>query len=687
MAFLYPNFFWALALLAIPILIHLFNFRRYKRILFTNVRFLKEVNEETQSQQKLKHLLVLASRLLALAFLVLAFTQPYFPGAQKAQTGVSSVVGFYLDNSFSMNANAEDGILLEVGKNKIREALKAYKSNDRFFLITNNSLTGSSHLLTKEEVGQRLDEVDFAPSQLTSGQIIQRASAYFAKASQNQKELFLVSDMQSSMLKFSEGQTTDTSFSLYTLPLQTVSLSNLAVDSVWLGTPFVAPGEPTSVNITVVNYGTEKASAVSVSLFLDGVQKAAGVVDVDGGTRKTLVLDLVVNQTGWHQGEVKIQDDPIVFDDQYYFAFPVKKEINITGIYSDRPNGFVSRVFATDPYYKYTPQAVNQVDYTSLKNYDFIVLDGLENISSGLAGELKSALSKGSGVLFIPPAGKEATSMEWTNWMKSFGIGAVTLSSKGSYKVNSLLTRDELFSNVFEKIPRNMDLPGASQYYRFEGDGQARFLLTFAGGDPLLSVKEVGLGKLYISSVPLNDEWTNFHRHALFVPMIMRMSFYHIQEFPLSADIGQNALIKVSSSLQPKEGGLRLKKDEFEILPEFYVRDNASFISDNRQITEAGIYQLYDGSISQPLAFNYGRTESSQRFADESAIQRHFDGFRLTTLKVDQSPLGETLKKGRLGTPLWKWCIAGVLLFLLIEILLLRLWRNNPVMKATTQNA
>jgi hypothetical protein len=138
MSFLYPTFFWALAAIAIPVVIHLFNFRRYKRIAFTNVRFLKEVSEETQSQQKLKHLLVLISRCLAIIFLVAAFAQPYLPGKQVQNIGASSIVGFYLDNSFSMNAETEAGLTLEVAKNKVREALTAYKENDRFFLVTNN---------------------------------------------------------------------------------------------------------------------------------------------------------------------------------------------------------------------------------------------------------------------------------------------------------------------------------------------------------------------------------------------------------------------------------------------------------------------------------------------------------------------------------------------------------------------
>ncbi|MFI5136035.1 MAG: BatA domain-containing protein, partial [Chitinophagales bacterium] len=65
MSFLYPAFLFALGAIAIPIIIHLFNFRRYKTIYFSNTKFLREVKEKTDSRTQLKHLLVLLCRILA----------------------------------------------------------------------------------------------------------------------------------------------------------------------------------------------------------------------------------------------------------------------------------------------------------------------------------------------------------------------------------------------------------------------------------------------------------------------------------------------------------------------------------------------------------------------------------------------------------------------------------------------
>ncbi|MBK6884084.1 MAG: BatA domain-containing protein [Flavobacteriales bacterium] len=90
MSFLHPAFLWALTALAIPVLIHLFQLRRFKRIDFPNVRFLAEISQQTRARKKVQHWLVLLARLLALACLVLAFAQPYLPsksGASRPDSG------------------------------------------------------------------------------------------------------------------------------------------------------------------------------------------------------------------------------------------------------------------------------------------------------------------------------------------------------------------------------------------------------------------------------------------------------------------------------------------------------------------------------------------------------------------------------------------------------------------------
>jgi hypothetical protein len=68
MQFVYPAFLFALLAVAIPVIIHLFHFRRFRKVYFSDVSFLRQLSDESKKQSRLKHWLVLAARMLAVAF-------------------------------------------------------------------------------------------------------------------------------------------------------------------------------------------------------------------------------------------------------------------------------------------------------------------------------------------------------------------------------------------------------------------------------------------------------------------------------------------------------------------------------------------------------------------------------------------------------------------------------------------
>ena len=137
MQFLQPAMLWALILVVIPIIVHLFNFRKHKSVYFPTVFFLKEIKEETQKQSKIKHWIVLTSRILALTALIFAFAQPIIPGKEQIQG--KKIISIYIDNSFSMESQLEGVSLLEMAKSKAldeKEMLPWLNSCDTCFRDT-----------------------------------------------------------------------------------------------------------------------------------------------------------------------------------------------------------------------------------------------------------------------------------------------------------------------------------------------------------------------------------------------------------------------------------------------------------------------------------------------------------------------------------------------------------------------
>lgn len=148
MKFENPYALWALLLLAIPIIIHLFHFKRFKTLYFSSLIFVKQVEQETKSVKKLKHLLILISRLLAFIALVLAFAKPYFP--LNSKTPLSKLTAIYIDNSFSMTNLGSEGQLFEVAKMQAKKIVNTLGDDEQFYIVSNNQSTEEQRVYSKK---------------------------------------------------------------------------------------------------------------------------------------------------------------------------------------------------------------------------------------------------------------------------------------------------------------------------------------------------------------------------------------------------------------------------------------------------------------------------------------------------------------------------------------------------------
>ena len=139
MHFKQPEILYFLFLLIVPILVHLFQLRRFKKEYFTNVRFLKILSIQTRKSSKIKKWLLLACRLLLLTCIILAFAQPFFES--KDSKNANNEMYIILDNSFSMQAKGKKGELL---KRAIQELLEETPENANFSLLTNAASSSSN---------------------------------------------------------------------------------------------------------------------------------------------------------------------------------------------------------------------------------------------------------------------------------------------------------------------------------------------------------------------------------------------------------------------------------------------------------------------------------------------------------------------------------------------------------------
>ena len=257
MQFLFPAFLFALAALAIPIIIHLFHFRRFRTVYFTNVRFLREVKEENSSRRKIRDLLVLLARCLAVAMLVFAFAQPFLPRNTEGVKKGEQVVSIYLDNSFSMNALSKDLSLLEKAKQKAREIILAYAADDKFQILTSDFEGRHQRLVSKDEALNLVDEIKTTPSVQEFSKVLTRQQQALNSDKAPNKTAFILSDFQKNVTDLPSFK--DTTLDINLVPLTAVQEKNIAIDSAWFESPMQMMGQTNPLVVRVTNYKIGRA--------------------------------------------------------------------------------------------------------------------------------------------------------------------------------------------------------------------------------------------------------------------------------------------------------------------------------------------------------------------------------------------------------------------------------------------
>ncbi|HEV7231762.1 MAG TPA: BatA domain-containing protein [Bacteroidia bacterium] len=695
MRFVNPAFLFALSAISIPILIHLFNFRKFKTVYFTNVRFLREVKEETQSKSQLKHLLVLLCRILAITFLVLAFAQPYIPyHHQKVNTG-SKALSLYIDNSFSMDAENKSGRLLDEAKKDARDIASAYRPTDQFQLLTNDFEGRHQRLVNREEFLELLDEVKLSPAVKNMSQVFSRQADLLNNAGRlsGSKLAFLIGDFQKSISDFDRIKN-DTSVTVHLIPVVPQERKNLYIDSCWFETPVRKLNTPQLLHVRLRNSSAQEYTNIPMKLFINGQQKTPSSFHIAPMGKTDTVIAFTIREPGWQQGRVEITDSPITFDDTYYFSFEASASIPVlcispapkTSVPATANTGRpVAALFGHDSAFRFSEVRENAIDYSAIAKYKLIVLDGLSSVSSGLGLELNRFLQNGGSLLIFPSAHIDAGG--YTDFLSSIHANTFQETDTADTKVDKLNFEHEIYrEGVFEKKngrlqTSNLDLPSVLSHYRMSRSSRSgeEDLMTLRNGDPFLSKYTIGKGSLYICSAALTPEASNFQKHALFVPTLLQIAFFSQQQNRMSYTIGNNEVVELNSTPSGTEHVFHILSGDgkFDIIPEHRIIDSKTNLFIRNQVSTSGNYNLKsDTDLVAGLSFNYNRKESDITTLSPAELTGALEKAGLVNFNViekGQKELSSLLSEMDQGQKLWKICIWLALIFLAAEVALLRL--------------
>ncbi|MCX6250514.1 MAG: BatA domain-containing protein [Bacteroidetes bacterium] len=689
MGFANPLFLIALSALAIPVIIHLFNFRRFKKIYFTNVRFIAEIKQETRKRSQLKHLLILLMRLLAIACLVLAFAQPYLPSPmQYKKYSGKQIVSIYIDNSFSLEALASGGRLLDLAKTKAHEIADAYNPSDLFQLLTNDFEGRHQRFVNREELKTLVDEVQISPALHTIPEVIKKQNSMLEDVNGRNRSAYIISDFQKSTARIGSVKS-DTSVAYFFIPVIAEKVNNLYIDSAWFDSPVQQPNQAVKLKVRIRNCSDESFEKLPLKLLVNNVQKGLASFSVSPRGDAIVVLPFTNNAKGIQYGTLQITDYPVTWDDNFYFSYPVNPAIPVLSINGDKVNVYLDALFRNDTAFTFTNASEKQLDYSSFVHYPLIILNSIDEISSGLGQEITRYIKQGGNVVIFPS--DKINTGNYKTFLSSLTLPWFSGLDTNRQRIGEVNAESRIFNDVFLKdangkvhLPENVDLPMVFRHYPENASIRSgtENLLKLQNGQCFLSVTGIEKGKVYLFSAPLDEKFTSFPKHSLFVPTLYKIALLSQPDIPLYYNIDAgNAINITADSLKGREV-YKISKPgtNFEIIPEMRSVGQEMVMFPHDQIKEAGHYNVSaDHTTLLGLAFNYNRIESDLTCLTPAELEKDLKQTRIryfAVLPAKKVPLTKQIYQMSQGTALWKYFIILTLLFIAGEILLVRLLKE-----------
>ena len=674
MRFLYPNMLWGLLALLIPILIHLFNFRRHKLVYFSNTAVLRSIQQENAKTRKLKYLVTLLLRCLFIAALVLAFAFPYHPEKQLNVNAENNLVGIYIDNSMSMKGQSQRTTMIEDARQSARDLVHKLNPSNRYLLMTNSFEIQNEYPMNQEEMLDQLDRMnpDGAPAPM--GEVIDRFEMLGKQHGFETSTLFVYSDFQSNTFDLSAAKA-DTTMQVVVVPMVPEFTTNLYIDSVWLASPIVQTGLTNDLMVRVVNQGDKEVKGLPVNFTMNGNMAASMTVDLEKNGSAELTMQFVVERNGEQQCSVALIDHPITFDDNYNFVLSVKPSLSVVELGSEMSD--CAMIFEDDEQFKYTLMEPSRFDLATIAQAQLLIVNESAKLNETLQQTLLDAVSEGASLMVFPSIDDPKSN---GYLYRKLGLTLMEADTNAT-AVEDLALHHAFFNDMILDMPQHADLPKVKRHLRLRSNGVPTSLLTLKNGDPLLLSATEGKGQAFVMATGLSPKWSDFADNALFVPTMVKAAFMGGKMGRLSYTIGTDKMLVLNDmNLEGDRQTLFANEDRsFELMPASEVRNGKVYLYLNDNLPAAGFYNLLvNDTLNRVTAWNESRVESKMVFAERDDIEPQFKkaGFNVAAVfDTSDFATAELVEAMAHQSSQWKLFALIALLALLGEILVLRFWK------------
>jgi len=696
MTFLNPAVLFGLLAASIPILIHLLNLRKLKKIEFSTLTFLKELQKNKIRRIKLKQWILLALRVLIILFLVTAFSRPTIKGVALggATSSAKTTAVFLLDDTFSMSVVANKGSFFNQARQAVYELLGKLQEGDEAALILvseqgNKEIKTTNNLI---EFRKLIDNLQLSYSSGDYNSAIIKAAKIIGESKNFNKEIYVLSDFQQGHLRQNDpvtnlSQMLDEKVKIYTINYSGKDVFNLGINNLTVNTQIFEKQKPVNFSAVITNYSKQPVNNAVASLFVDGERAAQQSINIRENESKTVLFETVFKKTGFNDVFVEIEDDDILQDNRRYASVFIPEKIPVAVFTDDNSDAvFIEtalQLSGGEETISITNKNLNQLTSVDLTKFGAVIVIGSENASN--PERLASYVNNGGGLFLFP--GSKSSLNRFQNICNTLGIPAPTaLIGRGNNGQNfssfgNIETDHPLFQNIFEdKEKKKPESPDVYEYFNINTGGKGKNVISLADNSSFLSEYKAGQGKILLCSASPVLSWSSFPLKAVFVPIINKSVYYLSSHEKSTSDYYAGNPIDLNLNKYPlpqikieKTGGL---EDNINIDPK-----NKSTIFTYLNTNSAGNYKFYSGdNLVEDIAVNTNPAESKTEYISNKDFEEYLTkaGFKgkYVSMSSDDNIIN-TVLQARYGSELWKYFLIAALLLAIVEMTIARNTRKE----------
>lgn len=633
-------------------------------MLFPNIQLLKQLQVVSKKSAQLQKKWLLLTRLLFLATLILAFSKPFI-GEESAGKG-DRIQVLYIDNSSSMLARSGQETLLQQAKKKAKSLIKESGKETRFLILQNDKMS-AMRPINGEAALKEIDEITASSNVVEAGRLLNSLQNAQENEKKEQWSVYVFSDFQKSSFYLDKkpNQLEQTEF--YFIPFQIKDLSNLYVDTAWFYNPSLENNQDNQLIVQVKKSGA-KPKPVNLTVNIAGQTRAVAKVEnfKENIWRDTIDVSLT---SGWQQVSLALNDFPLTFDDTFRMALRPISSLSVLVIGTGQPEPHLQAALGS--YQGFHMDWKNVADLSGIRDlnkYSLIIIQNLDFIPPASLELLAKELDNGGTVLLFP--GQQANKESLNTALKSFGSINLGTLDTSRQQVSGLNENHPVWKDLFERIPKNIQLPVVQRRFPIHADLNAnqQTLMSFQDGTAFLAQFTIGKGKLFLTSSPLDIHSSDFALSNFFLPTLYKMAIQSQGDQPAALHIGSESPLWIKSGTNTSRGVWHLKANNFDAVPEQRPSGAGIDIFIGKLSPSPGFYKLQqEGSSDSVLvALNVNRQESDIEYASQSEIENNFQPLKIKWIQQEKTLSGKWQMQNS-SFPLWKILIVVALLCLIAE--------------------